>query len=536
MRSPVSRIAATVIFVVALGGVALWFHGSGATYALADFIQPIIDAKSATCKMTVEIQGRPSQTGEMMVSGPGRFRQTMPGSGVMIWDLDKEKELSLDAVRKQAVLLDIANMPKEKKEEQNMFAWLQSELRETKEKPGVKREPLGEKGIDGHRAIGYRITNRLQAIDLWGDPKTGLPIRVEWKAAMFPNMKMILSDFAFNVKLDESLFRVVPPPGYTIETMHMNAAPGTEKDLIETFRQYSELTGGALPESLDMPGTVYGQAFKNLIGKITAENMKKRLKEPTPQQKREIMDATATFAHGVAFVLSLPEDANAHYAGNGVSKGTPDRPIFWYKPAGSKKYRVIYADLSLREADAAPNVPSAKPVAGQPGYTPPKPNPKPATSPEDFVKALRASAQSNKGMFPDKLGRNEIMMGIGAEMDKAMDAIAAKYGGKKSLREKYGRTIPPAIMTEFSKASEPFMDRAMRGVAFYEALTAENHAHYAGKGVKLGTPDRPIFWYKPTGAEKYRVIYADLAVRDITVAPNLPNAQPVPAAAGSTKK
>lgn len=139
-------------------------------------------------------------------------------------------------------------------------------------------------------------------------------------------------------------------------------------------------------------------------------------------------------------------------------------------------------------------------------------------------------------MFPDKLGRNEIMMGIGAEMDKAMDAIAAKYGGKKSLREKYGRTIPPAIMTEFSKASEPFMDRAMRGVAFYEALTAENHAHYAGKGVKLGTPDRPIFWYKPTGAEKYRVIYADLAVRDITVAPNLPNAQPVPAAAGSTKK
>jgi len=536
MRSPVSRIAATIIFVIALGGVALWFHGSGATYALADFIQPIIDAKSATCKTTVEIQGMPSQTGEMMVSGPGRFRQTMPGNGVMIWDLDKEKELSLDTVRKQAVLLDIANMPKEKKEEQNMFARLQSELRETKEKPGVKREPLGEKEIGGHRAIGYRITDRLQVIELWGDPKTGLPIRAEWKAAMFPNMKMILSDFAFNVKLDESLFSVVPPPGYTTETMHVNAAPGTEKELIATFRQYSELTGGALPESLDMPGTVYGQAFKNLIGKITAENMKKGPKEPTPQQKREIMDATATFAHGVTFVLSLPADTDAHYAGKGVSKGTPDRPIFWYKPTGAKKYRVIYADLSVREADTAPNVPNAKPVAGQPGYTTPKPNPNPATSPEDFNIALRASAQSNKGMFPDKLGRNEIMMGIGAEMDKAMDEIAAKYGGKKALREKYGRTIPPAIMTELSKAGMPFMDRAMRGMAFYEALTAENHAHYAGKGVKLDTPDRPIFWYKPAGAEKYRVIYAKLSVRDVAVAPNLPDAQPVPAAGDSTKK
>ncbi len=36
-----------------------------------------------------------------------------------------------------------------------------------------------------------------------------------------------------------------------------------------------------------------------------------------------------------------------------------------------------------------------------------------------------------------------------------------------------------------------------------------------GGGVKLGAPDRPIFWYKPTGAEKYRVFYADLSVKDM---------------------
>ncbi len=33
--------------------------------------------------------------------------------------------------------------------------------------------------------------------------------------------------------------------------------------------------------------------------------------------------------------------------------------------------------------------------------------------------------------------------------------------------------------------------------------------------MKLGTPDRAIFWYKPTGAEKYRVIYADLSVKEL---------------------
>ncbi len=42
-------------------------------------------------------------------------------------------------------------------------------------------------------------------------------------------------------------------------------------------------------------------------------------------------------------------------------------------------------------------------------------------------------------------------------------------------------------------------------------------SHYAGKDVKLDTPDRPIFWYKPTGADKYRVIHADLSVKDMTL-------------------
>ena len=39
-------------------------------------------------------------------------------------------------------------------------------------------------------------------------------------------------------------------------------------------------------------------------------------------------------------------------------------------------------------------------------------------------------------------------------------------------------------------------------------------AHYAGKGVKRDAKDRPIFWYQPEGAKKYRVIYADLAAGD----------------------
>ena len=50
---------------------------------------------------------------------------------------------------------------------------------------------------------------------------------------------------------------------------------------------------------------------------------------------------------------------------------------------------------------------------------------------------------------------------------------------------------------------------------FYTTLKPENDRHYVGAGVKLGTPNRPILWYKPSGAEKYRVIYADLSVKEL---------------------
>ena len=74
------------------------------------------------------------------------------------------------------------------------------------------------------------------------------------------------------------------------------------------------------------------------------------------------MEISLKFQPGSTFVDSLPPEADAHYAGKGVSLGAADTPIFWYRPKDSKKYRVIYADLSVREADTPPNVPDAQPV------------------------------------------------------------------------------------------------------------------------------------------------------------------------------
>ena len=53
-------------------------------------------------------------------------------------------------------------------------------------------------------------------MSLWGDPKTCLPVRIEMTSARMPDVKLTMSDFAFNVTMDESLFSVEPPAGYKV--------------------------------------------------------------------------------------------------------------------------------------------------------------------------------------------------------------------------------------------------------------------------------------------------------------------------------
>ena len=58
MRSPVSRVTAAAILVLAIGGVALWFHAGGAVPAFADFLKPILEARTVKYKCTTERAGK----------------------------------------------------------------------------------------------------------------------------------------------------------------------------------------------------------------------------------------------------------------------------------------------------------------------------------------------------------------------------------------------------------------------------------------------------------------------------------------------
>jgi outer membrane lipoprotein-sorting protein len=387
MHSPISRVAAAIVFIVAIGGVALWFHGGGATPAFADFIEPIFEAKSLKYKITSEMAGHTAVV-EQMVLAPCRMRTQViqsdkaPGKSqaiqqIIIMDLNAGKSLALFPAEKRAVTTTITGMLKTT----TPMSWL-AEFRSNVLNAGgntnFKRESLGEKEMDGRRVVGYRLSKAASEKDskseivVWGDPKTGLPIRVEttkWQ----PSIKTIMSDFVFNIDLDESLFSLEPPAGYTAETKQINL-PDTEKvesrgeeGLVETFRHYSELFEQRLPDALDLQvqSQVDAKLALEFEGIYHGARKGNPPSEQTIRKEQEARNKIVTAIHdGLWFVRLLPTDADAHYAGKGVKLGTADQPIFWYRPKDAKKYRVIYADLAVREADAAPNVPNAQPVPG----------------------------------------------------------------------------------------------------------------------------------------------------------------------------
>ena len=134
MRHPVSSAVAASIFVLAIVGVGLWFSG-GATPALADYLQPLLDAKTVKYKMTMETTSLPAGRGslsaeeqkelmnprtyEVMEFGSNRRRmewnewsdRKVAGRRVQIWDGSERKQLMLFPAAKKALLYDDTDVP-----------------------------------------------------------------------------------------------------------------------------------------------------------------------------------------------------------------------------------------------------------------------------------------------------------------------------------------------------------------------------------------------------------------------------------------
>jgi len=359
MRRPLPRFMAAATACLAVVGVWLLIPGQQpAAQAFNMFAEAIVDAKSAKFQMEVRIEGQEGkQETQSYYLSPSKIRNEMQGKlkgMVVIADMKAGKFVSFAVDQKVATVMNLQNMPKApgKPQLNDIFEQMRDLLAKNRDAKEDGFESLGEKEIDGHRAVGFRLASPLQLMTLWGDPATGLPVLVETAWSGIPRTEVTMTRFELNPKLDPALFDTTPPADYRVQSFDVDASKPTEATLIEGLRLAANLNDGQFMNNLDtasMQALIIKQALQK----------KADAKADSKDLAPEFMTAAMKVGRGMLFVLEMPEKADVHYAGKGVKLGEPDRAILWYKPEGTEKYRIVYADLTVNDADRAPEVAGA---------------------------------------------------------------------------------------------------------------------------------------------------------------------------------
>ncbi|MHC4203399.1 MAG: LolA family protein, partial [Planctomycetota bacterium] len=200
---------------------------------------------------------------------------------------------------------------------------------------------LGRIKLNGRETICFEISKENKKITVWADPNTALPIQIEEISDENGDKKKVVrSDIKFDVEFDEQLFSLTPPSDYCLldlETQRLQTPfELTEQHLIEGLAVY--------PKYLD------GKFRTRYMGgrPMTEEVKRKCLADVEKIQNWSDEDSNkSTF--GCAFIEQLPEDSDYQYVGEDVKLGDANKPVCWWRPPGSKTYRVVYGDLSVRD-------------------------------------------------------------------------------------------------------------------------------------------------------------------------------------------
>jgi outer membrane lipoprotein-sorting protein len=273
---------------------------------------------------------------------PSLLRVEADGGVITIIDGSQGKQLILDPAAKTALLLEgkAAQAPP------GPAANMTDRLRQLAD---ADAKAVGEKAIGEVRALGYVVKKLGTEMTVWVDPGTRLPIRIESSERIAgKEMKVTLSDFQIDLDLDDALFRVAPPAGYALGKAESDALAMDEKTFLNPeqataayLRSFAEKTAGSFPKRLD-DFAEFDERFPKKQGAI-----------PDPETLR-LVQALARF-----MMATRSLKGGFGYKSEGVKLGDADKILFWYRPEGAAKYRVLYGDLHESDvtADKLPEKP-----------------------------------------------------------------------------------------------------------------------------------------------------------------------------------
>jgi hypothetical protein len=323
MRHRILQIGTAAAAACVILGI-VWTFGPGAGVAFAR-VQEIIGQVQTVCYDLIDYHdGQAEPAAKISFMEPGRMRGEWPGM-TAIFDFNQGKILTLTEENKFAHLATVKDL--ENPSQRNWLAALKSVVN----CPAATE--LGQKQLSGRQAKGWEVPDDGGTCAVWVDATSGELLQVEFTRG---RNRTVMTNFVVNPVLDESLFAMAPPPGYTLQTQfEMSQADPGEADIILLLRIWASGNGGVFPDTLLAAGGFASAAAKAHcpeLGPYSKEN-----------------DEKIRIAVGRAFFLLYSHKLEWGYVGKGVKAGDPGKPVLWTRAAGATNYRVILADFTVVE-------------------------------------------------------------------------------------------------------------------------------------------------------------------------------------------
>jgi len=370
MRSPLTKLAAAAVVVIAcLIGLSLW-RTTGSGIALADVLARVEQVKAYRFQQSIKMTGAdPNKPYSLERRGTGlmsheygwkfRFEQLDSNGG---WSTFREGCTFPD--KKTMIII----MPKEKKYSRTEFddRWVeQAEEREPrtwiKRILACKHKSLGRSTIDGIEVEGFQTTDPNWLVNIkdkvevdvkmWADAKTRLPVRYDLTSAYFDPMgdkiikhqHVVMHDFRWDVPVEAAEFKPVIPEDYT-GTVIKYPAHITEETNIQGLKRVVELLGKYPEELTDSGATVLRLVEKSETPAAMRlkEEVKGLTKDATGNKLADFLMPIRGLGR-FCDILEYDKKDPAYY-GKTVTPKDADKVLLRWK-VSENEYRVIYGDL-----------------------------------------------------------------------------------------------------------------------------------------------------------------------------------------------
>jgi hypothetical protein len=376
-------VLAAAGLLLAAVGLFSWLSFNSISYGavFGDVMRQIGSARSVTYTITVQKGEQKAVALREIATDSGRIISNGPNGVLRLYDFVSGNDLAVYPAKRTARFVHVARH--NRAQLSSYLTWLET----LHEKDG---KWVGLADLDGRKTNVFSVSRPFEQITVWADVQTDLPVRVELaqmpcldKDIRIPQMSFAISDFenaddpeasssalgsgepewtttievpgvcrekgtvtvtdlAWNVPVDESLFQVKVPEGYWVDKVDYGDPPPREQALIASLRLWAEACEGAFPA--DINGLLDCKPL--LIEKLRGSG--------SPEQAyAQAVKIGYVILTGSLFAQTLKTVDNWHYAGQDVKLGQADRPLCWWKNEDPATGRVIYGDLSIRDVPAA---------------------------------------------------------------------------------------------------------------------------------------------------------------------------------------